>query len=357
MQTSNNPSEDLAFIQSTIDNQKEVLICSIDKSYSYRTFNTAFRFVAAYAYGTDVKRGMSLFDTITKNSDRDKARANCNRAFSGESLHTVEEYGAIHPAIYETYYNPIHSSSGDVIGVSVLSSNVTARVAAEQQVKILTKELESFTYTAAHDLRVPLRIINGYSKILSEDYRTVLDDEGKKLIKIILTQVTHMGALIDDLLNFAQLGKAIVNPRMTSLRDIAQQAIDEQVMLHPDARTKFTLDDLPPNNCDPALIRLVFSNLISNAVKFSSKSDMPVVDIGSEIRDSKIVYFVRDNGVGFNMEYSGKLFGLFQRLHKHNEFEGTGVGLAVVQRIIGKHGGTVWFESALGQGATFYFSL
>jgi light-regulated signal transduction histidine kinase (bacteriophytochrome) len=141
------------------------------------------------------------------------------------------------------------------------------------------------------------------------------------------------------------------------MRDIAQQAIDEQVLLFPDVHAKFTIGDLPPCHCDPSLIRIVFSNLISNAVKFSSNRERPIIDIGSRPEGGHTVYFVRDNGIGFSMEYSAKLFGLFQRLHKPNEYEGTGVGLAAVQRIVGKHGGKVWFESEPGTGTTFFFSL
>lgn len=352
-----NNTQDTTFFQATLDCQKDIIVFSIDRSYAYRTFNRAFRSATTYAYGTDVQRGMNLLDTITKDSDRSKAKANCDRALSGETHHTVESYGTLNPAIYETYYNPILGTAGDVIGVSVCSSNVTARVLAEEQVKTLTKELESFTYTAAHDLRVPLRVIHGYSKILGEDYKNVLDEDGQKLVAIISTQASHMGRLIDDLLHFSQLGRATLNPKRTNLRDIAQQAIDEQVLLYPESRAKFTIGALPPAECDPALIRIVFANLISNAVKFSSKNELSIVDVGSKTDGPLTVYYVSDNGVGFNMEYSNKLFGLFQRLHKVTEFEGTGVGLAVVQRIIGKHGGKVWFESEPGKGATFYFTL
>jgi two-component system sensor kinase len=238
-----------------------------------------------------------------------------------------------------------------------MSSNITERILADQKIKTLTKELESFTYTAAHDLRVPLRVIDGYAKILGEDYQSVLDNEGKKLVGIITNHARHMGRLIDDLLHFAQLGRATLAPRLTNIRDVAQQVIDEQAMLFPDCRAGFAIGELPPCNCDPALIRIVLSQLVSNAIKFSCDREKPVVEVGSVMDGSQIIYYVRDNGVGFNMEYSGKLFGLFQRLHKPAEFEGTGVGLAVVQRIVGKHGGKVWFEAELNKGATFYFGL
>ncbi|HZY82894.1 MAG TPA: ATP-binding protein [Cyclobacteriaceae bacterium] len=349
-------ASDLTYYQATIDSQKDVLIFSIDRNYAYRNFNSAFKSATSNVYGTEVKTGMSMLESITSDDDRKKARANCDRALSGESHSTMEEYGTVNPSIFQTHYNPI-TCDGSVIGVTVLSLNITDKIVAEQKIKNLTKELESFTYTAAHDLRVPLRVIDGYSKILAEDYGDVLDDEGKKLVKIITSHAMHMGRLIDDLLHFAQLGRAALSMRMTDVKDIVRQVIDEQSLLQPDCRARFTVDDLPPCNCDPDLTRIIFSNLISNAIKFSSKVDKPIVEIGSIRKDNEVVYFVKDNGVGFNMEYSGKLFGLFQRLHKPTEFEGTGVGLAVVQRVVGKHGGKAWFEAALNKGATFYFTL
>jgi signal transduction histidine kinase len=353
METAN----DLTYYQATIDSQKDVLICSIDRNYTYRNFNSAFKSATSDAYGTEIRAGMSMLESITSENDRRKARANCDRALSGESHITVEEYGTVNPSIFQTHYNPISIDGGNVIGVAVLSSNITEKIVAEQKVKTLTKELESFTYTAAHDLRVPLRVIDGYSKILAEDYREALDEEGMKLVKIITNHATHMGRLIDDLLHFAQLGRATMSMRVTNVKDIVVQVIDEQSLQVPNCRAGFSIGELPPCNCDPALVRIVFSNLVSNAIKFSANTEKPVVEIGSIRKDKDIVYFVRDNGVGFNMEYSSKLFGLFQRLHKPTEFEGTGVGLAVVQRIVGKHGGKVWFEAELNKGATFYFSL
>jgi light-regulated signal transduction histidine kinase (bacteriophytochrome) len=230
-------------------------------------------------------------------------------------------------------------------------------LAAEQRIETLTRELESFTYTAAHDLRVPLRVIDGYSKILAEDYQHVLDEEGIRLVGIIGTHVKRMGRLIDDLLDFSKLGRAVVTPRLTNIRDVAQQVIDEQVTRLGESRTGFAIGDLPPADCDPVLIRLVLTHLIANAIKFSSKNEKPVVEVGAEMQGGRPVYFVKDNGVGFNMDYSSKLFGLFQRLHKPAEFEGTGVGLAIVQRIVGKHGGRVWFHAEVNKGATFYFTL
>jgi light-regulated signal transduction histidine kinase (bacteriophytochrome) len=350
-------ADDLKFLQAAIDSQKDVLICSIDRDYTFRTFNNAFRSAASLAYGTDLRLGMSLLESMTSEDHRRKAKAYCDRALQGETLHTVEEYGTLKPSVFETFYDPISTEKGNVIGVSLTALYFSEKAAAERKIETLTRELESFTYTAAHDLRVPLRVIDGYSKILAEDYQHVLDDEGLKLVGIIGTHVKRMGRLIDDLLDFSKLGRAAVTPRLTNIRDIVQQVIDEQVALSSDSRTGFAIGDLPAADCDPVLIRIVLTHLISNAIKFSSMNEKPVVEVGAGTQGSQLVYFVKDNGVGFNMDYSSKLFGLFQRLHKPGEFEGTGVGLAIVQRIVGKHGGRVWFHAEVNKGATFYFTL
>jgi signal transduction histidine kinase len=348
---------DVTFLQAAIDLQKGLNICSIDRNYICQNFNEACKTAISGAYKTEIARGANLLDVITNEGDRRRARAGCDRALAGEMFRSVAKYGAVNVSVYETLYLPIVTQEGEVIGVAIQSSNISEKVHAEQKIENLTKELESFTYTAAHDLRVPLRVMDGYAKILGEDYRDVLDEDGRKLVGIISTHATRMGQLIDDLLSFAQFGRATVVPRMTNIRDIVQQVIDEQVSRYGDERTRFALGELPSCNCDPALIRVVLTHLISNAVKFSLKNENPVVEIGSIKHGPSSVYFVKDNGVGFNMEYSAKLFGLFQRLHKPTEFEGTGVGLAIVQRIVGKHGGAVWFEAELNKGATFYFSL
>ncbi len=349
---------DIKLLQATIDGQRDTLIFSIDHDYKYRSFNEAFKAATAFAYGTEVANGMSIFDSITKEDDREKARLNIDSAMRGESHVTIEEFGSIHPLVYETRYNPIRNSSQDrIIGVSVLSANVTERVLFEQRIKTLNTELESFTYTAAHDLKVPLRLIDGYARILAEDYGAKIDQEGHRLIGIINQQATHMARLIDDLLNFSKLGKATITVAETSILDIVRQAADEAIIHNSTDQLKIRIGEIHPCRCDATMIRVVFQNLISNAVKFSSTRPAPLVEIGSELHGTMVTYFVKDNGVGFDMTYSSKLFGLFQRLHKQTDFEGTGVGLAIVQRIVGKHGGKVWFQAEPDKGATFFLSL
>jgi ligand-binding sensor domain-containing protein/signal transduction histidine kinase len=219
------------------------------------------------------------------------------------------------------------------------------------------KDLEAFAYSVSHDLRAPLRAIDGFSLILEEDHAPSLTADARRLITVVRSEVKRMGTLIDDILTFSRLGRATMHPSeipMTALVIDVYRAITT-----PEQREKmrFSVAELPSAPGDLALLRQVWSNLISNAVKFSSQQDVPAIEIGSRIAGADVTYLVRDNGVGFDMTYADKLFGVFQRLHREEEFEGTGVGLAIVHRLVQRHGGKVWAESEVGKGATFYFTL
>ncbi|HMJ68860.1 MAG TPA: CHASE3 domain-containing protein [Cyclobacteriaceae bacterium] len=229
---------------------------------------------------------------------------------------------------------------------------------ANQEITQLNKDLEAFTYSVSHDLRAPLRSVDGYANILLEDYGHVLDDEAKRTIAVIAKNGRRMGRLIDDLLDFSRLGRKELQWMSLSMEDMVNTVISEireTPAYNPNASIE--IKSLPVVTADHKMMRQVWHNLISNALKYSGKSEKPAVEIGSFTRDNNICYYVRDNGVGFNMQYVSKLFGVFQRLHHNEEFEGTGAGLALTKRIIDRHAGTVWAEGALNEGATFYFSL
>jgi light-regulated signal transduction histidine kinase (bacteriophytochrome) len=226
-----------------------------------------------------------------------------------------------------------------------------------EKLEAANKELEAFSYSVSHDLRSPLRAISGFVHILLEDYEKVLDDEGKRICSIIHSNATRMGQLIDDLLSFSRLIRSEMHQSQIDMNSIVKNSIQEfKTTLDLSGKT-ITIEPLPHALGDADLIRQVWINLISNALKYSSKSSNPQIAIGSHSGENETVYFIRDNGVGFNMDYAHKLFGVFQRLHSVNEFEGTGVGLAIVQRIINRHRGRIWAESEIDNGATFYFSL
>jgi signal transduction histidine kinase len=220
------------------------------------------------------------------------------------------------------------------------------------------KELEAFAYSISHDLRAPLRHMSGFSELLQKNSAQVLDAKSKRYIGVILESARKMGALIDDLLSFSRIGRAETNKTTVNLGQLVEEALAEVRRDLGDRKIVWKVDKLPAAYGDRAMLRLVLVNLISNAVKFTRTRTPAEIEIG-EIpgTDDQVVIFVRDNGVGFDMKYVGKLFGVFQRLHSGEAFEGTGIGLATVQRIAHRHGGRAWGEGAVDQGATFYLSI
>lgn len=226
-----------------------------------------------------------------------------------------------------------------------------------RELQAANKELEAFSYSVSHDLRAPLRSINGYMTIFSEDYLDKLDSEGKRLVKIILTNGSRMGQLIDDLLAFSQLGRKDLRKGRVSMKALVSDVWNEQCEQETGKKVQFILHDIPPAIGDGVTLKQVWTNLISNACKYSMHKESPQVEVGSFYEDGSVIYFVKDNGAGFEMKYYDKLFGVFQRLHSDEEFSGTGVGLAIVDRIISKHGGVVWAESKVNEGTTFFFAL
>jgi two-component system, sensor histidine kinase and response regulator len=225
------------------------------------------------------------------------------------------------------------------------------------ELQLMNQELESFSYSVSHDLRAPLRGINGFATILKEDYETKLDDDAKRVINVIIDNSLRMSSLIDSLLSLSRLGRKEMSKRLININSMARDVVKEFRVLHNNKNLRVTIKDLHEAEGDQELLKQVFVNLISNAIKYSSKKENAVIEIGSYLEDKRVTYYVKDNGSGFNMNYKSKLFGVFQRLHSNNEFEGIGIGLAIVQRIVVRHGGQVWAEGEVDKGATFYFSL
>jgi len=218
------------------------------------------------------------------------------------------------------------------------------------------KELESFTYSVSHDLRSPLRTIHGFTRILEKDYKDKIDNEGLHLMTTVMAEAKRMGKLIDDLLALSRIGKIEIQKTTTDMTELAQSVV-EDISEEELANKRITIHKLNPAYCDAAFMRQVFVNLISNSLKYSGIKSNPEIEIGSYQNNGENIYFVKDNGAGFDMLYYNKLFHVFQRLHSQEEFEGTGVGLAIVDRIVARHGGRVWAEGRVDEGATFYFSL
>ena len=226
-----------------------------------------------------------------------------------------------------------------------------------EELKFLNKELESFSYSVSHDLRAPLRAINGYSRILIEEHAEDIDQEVERLLNIINENARNMGELVDNLLSLSKLGKREIQKGVVDMEGLAHSVMEELKGTDGGGMVSWKIHQLPVCDGDYRLLRQVWINLIANAVKYSGKKESPVVEIGAEVKVNEAVYYVKDNGAGFDMRFADRLFGVFQRLHKPTEFEGTGVGLAIVQRIIYRHGGNVWAEGAVGKGACFHFSI
>lgn len=237
--------------------------------------------------------------------------------------------------------------------IEALNASLTQRAA---ELEAANQELASFSYSVSHDLRTPLRAVDGFSRILQEDYAGKLDAEGGRLLAVIRDSTQRMGKLIDDLLEFSRVGRKPLATAGIDMKRLVEDVVKD-VSAASERPPRIDLGALPPAQGDASMLRQVWANLLANAVKFSSKSELPLIEVSGCESEGEIVYCIKDNGAGFDMEYYGKLFGVFQRLHSALEFSGTGVGLAIVQRIVTRHGGRVWAEGRVGKGATFFFSL
>src|SRR6266851_2207203 len=225
------------------------------------------------------------------------------------------------------------------------------------QLAAANDELEAFSYSVSHDLRAPLRHINGFAGTLIEEHSCQLQPEAQHLLKRIQEGTQKMARMIDDLLNLARLDRRSMALQMTSLNSLVENVLHDLESETTDRKIDWRVGSLPSVNCDPGLIQQVFANLLSNAVKYTRRRERAVIEVDQSTIEGQLVLFVRDNGAGFDPKYSDKLFGTFQRLHSDQEFEGTGLGLATVRRIVRKHGGRVWAEADTNKGATFYFTL
>lgn len=326
--------------------------------------------------------GKDDFDYL-KYRGRDPAIANMRREKFSEAKSTgqivvwedstTDPHGEIQTSLRKFY--PVYDQDKRFSLMIGFGIDITARKKMEEYIQNINQDLEfkieertnelqrtneelnTFNSMVSHDLQSPLRAMSGFSKILRDDYAETLDNSGKELLALIERNARHMSSLIRGLLKFSQLGKAPLAKVWTDMNEIVGTVVDDIQMVSVNSNTQITQHELPPASCDMLLIKQVWFNLIGNAVKYSSKKENPKIEIGGSQTDQGTVYYVHDNGAGFDIAYANKLFQIFERLHSQVDFEGTGVGLAIVHRIISKHGGKIWAESKVGEGSTFHFTL
>jgi PAS domain S-box-containing protein len=275
------------------------------------------------------------------------------------------------PKWWDVIISPIIGANGEAECLLAVARDISERKLAEQaslelnaaleakvsQLEAINRELESFNCSVSHDLRAPLRAIDGFALMIEEDYSKRLDGEGRRYLSVIRENTKRMSALIDDLLAFSRLGRLPVVTREVNVETLVREVIEEVLVANEASRPHFEVGPLPTAQADRALLRQAWMNLVSNAVKYSSKAARPCIAVHGRRNADENLYSIRDNGVGFDMKYAKKMFGVFQRLHRADEFGGTGIGLAIVHRVVAKHGGRIWAEGGVDQGAVFSFTL
>jgi PAS domain S-box-containing protein len=362
----------------SIINDGDAIVFAVDRQFRYTAFNQAHAQVMKNLYDVTIELGCSMLDAMRVSADRDTARQNLEKALAGQKL-VEEAYSGQDPSqrrYFRVSHSPIRTEGGAIIGVSALAQDLTLRKLAEEEVRDLNreldrrvrertaelnaanKELEAFAYSVSHDLRAPVRHIDGYIELLTRSLGATIDERSRGYLERVVDSTKRMGDLIDDLLSFSRMGRVELARLPVDLAKLTSDVIRACEPETRDRNIRWTIDALPAVVGDEAMLRIVLSNLVLNALKFSRPRAIATIEIGwkRDVTDETVI-FVRDNGVGFDMKYVAKLFGVFQRLHRSEDFDGTGIGLANVQRIVRRHGGHAWAEGALDAGATFFFAL
>lgn len=348
--------EQNAYLASLLANTNDAVF-SMDNSFVIKSWNRAAELL--YGYTAEEAIGKSTMDLIkTKINDSERLAIRESLRKIGVSKIEVVNYNK-HGDVLDLMISTTATKNpeGETLGYVSICHDISERKKLEEQLQKTNAELEAFTYSVSHDLRAPLRGIIGFTAILEEEYSSKLDSEAMRITSVIKSNALRMGNLIDDLLNFSRLGRHEIIKGTVDMEDMVKQVVAELDNKANERPVKWMIHPLPDAQADINTIKQVWINLIDNAIKYSRNNEQPVIEIGTVEKEGEQAFFIKDNGVGFDQQYAGKLFKVFQRLHSMHEFEGTGVGLALVEKIISRHGGRIWAEAELNKGATFYFTL
>ncbi len=359
------------FLESVVENIPDMVFVKRAGDLAFSGINRAGE--ELLGMGRDALLGKNDFDLFPREQAEQFAAAD-RRVIDGRRMLDIPEEPLQTPhgvRLLHTKKVPIPGPDGEPQYLLGISEDITERRAFEQrllelnarlqrnsqQLEVANKELEAFTYSVSHDLRAPLRAVDGYAALLEEESLEKLDDEGRRYVVSIRAAARRMEALIEDLLAFSRLSRQVVLPGLVHTNRLVERVVAELRIAHRDMRATIVIEALPDCFGDERLLQQVWTNLLENAVKYSSLVAAPHIDIHGETVGEEHIFSVQDNGVGFDMRYYDKLFAVFQRLHTEQEYPGTGVGLAIVQRVVQRHEGRVWAESQPGRGASFHFAL
>ena len=365
-------------IRLLVENVRDYAILLLDLEGHIVTWNKGAELLTRYAPSEIIGRHFSIFyspkDLAAGKPARELQTAEENGRYEDEGWRVRKDGSRFWANVI---FTALRDDMGQLRGFGKVARDFTKRQRAEEQIRSLNedleqrvlcrtaelevaaKELEAFSYSVSHDLRAPLRAIDGFSRILLKEHAGALPPEAREYLQDVRANTQRMGHLVDGLLAFSRLGRQPVNKQHVSPAGLVRQCLEDLHDQQAGRRVEILVGELADCWGDVALLKQVWMNLLSNALKYTARREVAVIEIGSHPGHSpgEQSYFVKDNGVGFDMRYAGKLFGVFQRLHRAEEYEGTGVGLAIVQRIIHRHGGRVWAEAQLDKGATFHFTL
>lgn len=358
--------------QLLVESAKDYAIFMIDPQGYIVSWNKGAEAIKGYTADEVIGKHFSIFYTEEELA-REEAQYNLEQALLHGRYETEGWRKRKDGSLFwgDVIFTALYDEKGKLRGFSKVTRDTTERKNAEEHIiklndtlrekiaelEMVNNELEAFSYSVSHDLRAPLRAIHSYTQILSEEYINNLDDDAKRKMSRVMFNAKKMGRLIDDLLAFSKVGKKELLKDSVDMTAVARTALKEAEGETPSASQTVLIRPLPAAYADYSLVKQVYCNLISNAIKYSQHSPKPEIELGATEEEGDTVYYIKDNGVGFDMRHYDKLFGVFQRLHGADEFEGTGVGLALVKRIVAKHGGRIWARAEPGKGATFSFTL